>query len=435
MANPRFVTVDLDKTAGNKLPDVVKTEIGTLASGQQFNVKKYGAVGDGTADDTTAIASAYTAAKDAGAGIYLPSGTYKVTSLPAFVDQDYINGDGPWATKILYAGTGTLLTLTSKQFVKFSNLQFFITGVGATALDLSGCFRCSFTNVIVRGNHTGANTTYQSQVGVKLRDNTGGTTFQNCDIQNLGYGIKTSCIQNYTVNTKFTVCWRSIHGIGGTANAGMVCTNTEFTGGDTTQATETHVLIDGSANSWSFVGCWFEKSDYGAKVGVAGSGGPSQFSMVGCKIGARVNHLQLNSCRQPHLDSVEFDADQTGTPTELVINATDCAEGVALNLVTTIRSDFAVADFPPYWFIVRRGQIHAGSIHLNGMGDSSDNVAANKGYVDWKSAWANIGGKPTGTLTYSKTTAETAPTLAGIGTAIAQIRARLIALGVTDNTT
>ena len=408
---------------------------GIVGKPATFNAKDYGAAGNGTTDDTVAIAKAYAAAHAAGATLYLPAGTYKVTALPAFLDQDSIIGDGAWATKIVYAGTGTLLTLTGKQFVSFRDLQIWITGAGATAIDLSGCFRCSFTNVIIRGNHTGANTTYQGQTGIKLRDNTGGTTFQNCDIQNLGYGIQTSCIQNYVVNSKFTVCWRSVRGIGGTANAGMVFTNTEFTGGDTTQATETHILIDGSANSWSFTGCWFEKADYGAKVGVAGSGGPSQFSMVGCKIGARVVHLQLNDCRQPHLDSVEFDVDQTGTPTELVINATYCAEGVAINLVTTVRSDFAIADFPAYWFIVRKGQIHAGSIHLNGMGDSSDSVATNKGYVDWKSSWANISGKPTGALTYSKTTAETAPTLAGIGTAIAQIRARLVALGVTDSTT
>lgn len=351
------------------------------------SVRNFGATGDGTTDDTAALASAMTAARAAGKPLYLPAGTYLVTALPAFADQDRIWGDGRWATKIMYAGTGTLATLTGRQFVEFRDLQLWATAANAKLLKLAGCFRCSFNAVIFRGNHTGANTTYQGQVGIELSDNTGGTFFTDCDFQNLGYGMKTSCIENEMVNCKFTVCWRSLHGVGGTANAGMYLANIEFVGGDDTQSSETHLLIDGSANSWSLVNVWLEKADYGARIGVAGGsgGGPSQFAMHGCKVGARVVGLQINNCRQPHLSSVEFDLDQGGTMTPLVINADYAAEGVAINCVNTLSDDFQFANFPPYWFVVRRGNIHAGGIDMYAMG-SDGTAVTNKDYVDYRLA-------------------------------------------------
>jgi hypothetical protein len=50
------------------------------ADGQRFNVKDYGAVGDGVADDTKAIQGAVNAAKAAGPGntVFLPSGTFRI---------------------------------------------------------------------------------------------------------------------------------------------------------------------------------------------------------------------------------------------------------------------------------------------------------------------------------------------------------------------
>lgn len=47
---------------------------------QWFNVKAYGAVGDDTTDDTTAIQAAITAAEPTGGTIYLPPGSYKITA-------------------------------------------------------------------------------------------------------------------------------------------------------------------------------------------------------------------------------------------------------------------------------------------------------------------------------------------------------------------
>ncbi len=65
-----------------------------------FDVKRYGAKGDGTTEDTTAVQAALNAAKAAGGGrVYLPTGTYLVDAL-ALADADYITicGDGPGRT-------------------------------------------------------------------------------------------------------------------------------------------------------------------------------------------------------------------------------------------------------------------------------------------------------------------------------------------------
>jgi hypothetical protein len=54
-----------------------------------YNVKTYGAVGDGVNDDTSAIQSAIDAAESVGGGtIFLPDGTYKITSTLTITSDD-----------------------------------------------------------------------------------------------------------------------------------------------------------------------------------------------------------------------------------------------------------------------------------------------------------------------------------------------------------
>src|SRR5258708_30551338 len=48
------------------------------------NVKQYGALGDGTTDDTTAIAATFAALPAAGGVVFFPPGDYKITSTIAF---------------------------------------------------------------------------------------------------------------------------------------------------------------------------------------------------------------------------------------------------------------------------------------------------------------------------------------------------------------
>lgn len=326
------------------------------------NVRAHGATGDGSTDDTSAIAAAYTAA--AGKALFFPPGTYLVTTLPALDDGDRIVGAGPMMTEIKYAGTGTLLALTNKQDIAFRSIGFALTGAGAEAITLETCFQISFDDVCIRGLHTGASSsTYHGQKGLVLTDNTGNTRIHNSVLANLGVGIETSCIQNELTNSKITNCYTGIHGVGGTATAGLIAVGCEFIGDTDPDTVHAHIDIDGSANTWSLHGCWFEGSDYALIVGVFGSGGPSSFTMTGCKIAARVAGITFNNCRQPSLYSCEFNEDAGGTMTELVFGGSpagdEVIEGIALNNVTTLRSDFEFEDFPQYWIVARKGQLQA----------------------------------------------------------------------------
>ena len=76
---PKYAT-NADKPSGkgfnaamDKLDDLLGKEL------HHFNVKKYGAKGDGTTDDTAAIQAAITAAGTSGI-VFFPAGTYKITS-------------------------------------------------------------------------------------------------------------------------------------------------------------------------------------------------------------------------------------------------------------------------------------------------------------------------------------------------------------------
>lgn len=348
------------------------------------NVRLYGAKGDGTTDDTTAIAAAYTAA--AGRPLFFPAGVYLVTVLPALTDGDRLIGVGPKVSEIKYAGTGTLLALSSKQDIGFRSLGFWVTGAAAVVLSLSSCFQISLDDVRIRGAHDGTTgSTYRTQKGLVLSSNTGNTRVHNCLFANLGIGIETSCIQNEITNSKIVNTWKSVKGIGGTSNAGLVMIGCELISDTDPDTTVSHVDITGSANTWVFTGCWFEGSDYGLIVGVHGSGGPSSFTMVGCKIAARVVGIQFNNCRQPSLISCEFNADAGGTMTELVFasGGDEAIEGIGLNNVTTLRSDFADADYPQYWIVSRKGQLRApnfvssSNVTVDGTTDTGDLAVRN----------------------------------------------------------
>jgi hypothetical protein len=87
---------------GNSIPVTATGSTTARSLANRFadvvNVKDFGAVGDGVADDTAAIQ----AAVNTGKTVYLPSGTYRTTSTINITGTGTgIYGDGPKATKIL----------------------------------------------------------------------------------------------------------------------------------------------------------------------------------------------------------------------------------------------------------------------------------------------------------------------------------------------
>lgn len=88
-----------------------------------YNVKRFGAAGDGSADDTSEIQAVINAVEAAGGGVvYFPPGTYKITGGGLVVDDENVTlrGAGSHQSVLLAGGTtndSALLTLTSAHTV------------------------------------------------------------------------------------------------------------------------------------------------------------------------------------------------------------------------------------------------------------------------------------------------------------------------------
>lgn len=90
---------------------------------QYASVKDYGAKGDGTTDDTTALQAAIT--DNLNGAIFLPPGTYKVTSALSVVGSISIYGAGRDASTITWASTTMdVFDVQSATAVHFADLEF-----------------------------------------------------------------------------------------------------------------------------------------------------------------------------------------------------------------------------------------------------------------------------------------------------------------------
>lgn len=78
----------------------------SMITGSPVNVKDYGAVGNGSTDDTTAMQAAITAVASTGQGLYIPAGTYKITS--ALTSTGHLNMFGDGDKSILDFSSATL---------------------------------------------------------------------------------------------------------------------------------------------------------------------------------------------------------------------------------------------------------------------------------------------------------------------------------------
>jgi len=192
---------------GAKFPD------GTYAPSGVFNVRapEFGAKGDGTTDDTSAINAACAAA---GANVvYFPSGNYKYTG----------NG-GCTGVAMKFAGQGkdsTIITLSAGNYFVDDNQAWnsfqmrglrFEGGAGAvrnrstaTAVadykEIDDCYFNNYTGAAISNNSTdepywkitrdvfmGANTT--TTIGVALSGYTDANTIQDCEFLNNKIGVK-----------------------------------------------------------------------------------------------------------------------------------------------------------------------------------------------------------------------------------------------------
>jgi hypothetical protein len=127
----------------------IKTRLGRL--GSFIDVRDYGAIGDGVADDSGALSAAIA---DAGSGpIFLPTGTFLLSSnISSSLNGVHIVGAGRNLTIIRYSATsGNIFTFSG---IGFMGRDFMIQGPGTggseVALVLDGNSRYYLDNVVIQ---------------------------------------------------------------------------------------------------------------------------------------------------------------------------------------------------------------------------------------------------------------------------------------------
>ena len=137
----------------------------SMIDGAAINIQDLGAVGDGTTDDTAAIQVALDFAETTSTPIYVPTGTYRLTSGLVYNDTAYgkglqMYGDGMYESVFkMDANSQIVLTIkhavaggggenyTSHGEVKNIGLQQFVGRTSVTGLRLSNCWYYTFENI------------------------------------------------------------------------------------------------------------------------------------------------------------------------------------------------------------------------------------------------------------------------------------------------
>ena len=208
----------------------------SMITGAMINVLDYGAKGDGTTDDTTAIQAAITAATGNGQStLYIPTGTYIVKS-QLNVSQCSVMGDGVYASKIKagsgYTGTNLMYVGSLSQNLVYQDFQ--LDGNSGTAsvkglLVEGNVLHCRFSTIkisnctdialYIKGGDSGTTRpSVNTFIDLRIIDNSShglyvtegrGNTFINCNFEQLG-GVGVRVLGNVTDNPSeflFQGCW------------------------------------------------------------------------------------------------------------------------------------------------------------------------------------------------------------------------------------
>jgi len=151
-------TIDIGST-GNIYTVTLPNSSGTVALNYVINVKSYGAVGDGSADDTSAITSAISVLNSTGGSLYFPKGTYRISgALPSItVSGCKVYGDGRGGTVIANSSaSGNSITL-SEYSITIEDIKFQPTvarNSNVYELDISSASWAVIRNIFINGGDT-----------------------------------------------------------------------------------------------------------------------------------------------------------------------------------------------------------------------------------------------------------------------------------------
>ncbi len=118
----------------------------------EINVKDYGAIGDGVADDTMSLQSVLNSLTNGGK-VYVPKGRYKFTSPLSLLSNTTLFGDGQNntdqnGTVFLFAGSGLLLETNFVHNINLLDFAIIGSGVGDGLRIIKNAF-CKFDNIFI----------------------------------------------------------------------------------------------------------------------------------------------------------------------------------------------------------------------------------------------------------------------------------------------
>ena len=121
MRNVRAIVIVVSLAVALSFPMMVQAQLTEGApSGKPFgnpwiDVRTYGAKGNGTTDDTTAIQNALTAAVSSKASVLVPAGNYKITGVLNLREGQSFFGVGDNTKLIAFTNNQTILNLKGSQ--------------------------------------------------------------------------------------------------------------------------------------------------------------------------------------------------------------------------------------------------------------------------------------------------------------------------------
>lgn len=250
-----------------------------------ISVLDYGAIGNGTTNDTTSIQNAITALAEAGGTIYFPNGTYLTSGITVSSKTNIVCQD-PTNTIILYSGSSTAIVQATLGFDK--KLSINNCGItkqssqAGTAISMQGVWSSIIQNNIITNFN----------IGIDLNGTSYGTYFNRIvgnTILNTATGIRLTGGSSQAANANTISDNRitgAITGIKGVAGSGIVQGNLILRNDIEEFATGTSYGIDYQGDNSLLSENWVETTCSSTCTGIylRGSGNnllANKYSLVG----------------------------------------------------------------------------------------------------------------------------------------------------------
>lgn len=299
---------------------------------QVYNVKSptYGALGDGSHDDTVAIQAALNAANAAGGGVvYLPAGQYKISAALTMYNRITLRGDGDYVTNIVQTSTtANGLVGSSLIYIIIEHLR--LTGPG-TGTGEGINFTTEFDYCILRD----MSTTGWGSTGIEIEQPIVTNLTRVTSFNNGGAGIfiHDNLTTGAGTSVSFDSCWTHDNVSNGFSIRGMTYCSFQACASDNhVNSGKAGYLIQG-CTGFTFTGCGSEGNNYGWLLSGSSTGivitSPYIFNTPSTGVG-----IYASSATNVHLTGVTEALPQAGAAAAVKVD-TGCSVTITGIVATT----------------------------------------------------------------------------------------------------